>query len=184
MTPARPVDVWIDSSLGAPALPGVTAGGRNDAVAPAGSPVADSVTRLLKLPPSGATTRLNWATPPGCTLCVGVAALTTYVPADPTPEMAADCGEPAALSATEIAAPKVAAEAGVKLTVMVQVAPAASDPPQLFVAPKLLAFVPFTEMLVMVSGVVPGLDSVMGSGVADVLMVVLGNVSGFGLSTA
>ena len=168
----------------APELPGVTEGGRNEYCAPAGSPVAESVTTLLKLPPSGAMTRLNWATAPGWMLCVGVEALTTYVPAEPIPEMAADCGEPAALSATEIAALKVAAEAGVKVTVMVQVAPAASEAGQLLVWPKLLVLAPVIEMLEMVRGVFPGLESVMGRGVAEVLMVVLGNASGFGLSTA
>jgi len=117
-------------------------------------------------------------------LCVGVEALTTYVPADPAPEIVADCGEPAALSATEIAALKVAADAGAKVTVMVHVAPAASEAGQLLVWPKLLALVPVTEMLVMMRGVLPGLDSVIGRGVAEVLMVVLGNASGFGLSTA
>jgi hypothetical protein len=79
---------------------------------------------------------------------------------------------------------RVAAEAGVKLTVMAQEAPAANEAPQLFVSPKLLALAPVTAMLVMVKGALPGLDRVMGSGVAGVLMVVLGNVSGFGLSTA
>ena len=49
----------------------------------------------------------------------------------PVPVMTADCGEPAALSATEIAAVRAAAEAGVKVTVMVQAAPAASEVPQL-----------------------------------------------------
>lgn len=127
---------------------------------------------------------LNWATAPGSMLSVGVEELTVYVPADPVPVMTADCGEPAALSATEIAAVKLAAEAGVKLTVMVQVAPAARDAPQLLVWPKLLAFAPVAEMLVIVSAVLPGFDNVMGRGVADVLMVVLGKASGFGLRTA
>jgi hypothetical protein len=174
----------MDITLGAPALPGVTAGGRNETVAPAGSPVAESATRLLKLPPSGAIVRLYWATAPGWMLAEGVEELTTYVPAEPIPEMAADCGEPAALSATEIAALKVAADAGVKVTVIVQVAPAASEAGQLLVWPKLLALVPVTEMLVMMRGVLPGLDSAMGRGAAEVLMVVLGKVSEVGPNTA
>jgi hypothetical protein len=114
----------------------------------------------------------------------GVVELTTYVPALPVPVMAADCGEPAALSTTETEAERLAAEVGVKVTVMVQVAPAARDAPQVFVWPKLLAFVPVMEMLVMVRAALPGFDSVIGSGVAGVLIVVLGNASGFGLSTA
>jgi hypothetical protein len=174
----------MDITLGAPALPGVTAGGRNETVAPAGKPVAESVTRLLKLPPSGATTRLICATAPGWTVADGVGALTTYVPALPTPVIVADCGDPAALSATEIAAVRVAAVPGVKVTMMVQLAPAASVAPQLLVSPKLLALAPVTEMLLMASGVLPGFDNVTGSGVAGVLMVVLGKLSGLGLSTA
>jgi UDP:flavonoid glycosyltransferase YjiC (YdhE family) len=110
--------------------------------------------------------------------------LTTYVPAEPIPEMAADCGEPPALSATEIEAVRLAAEAGVNVTVIVQVAPTASELPQLFDCPKLLAFVPVTEMLEMVRAAVPGFDNVMGSAAAAVPTRVLGKASGFGLSTA
>jgi hypothetical protein len=102
----------------------------------------------------------------------------------PVPVIVADCGEPVALSATEIAAVRLAAEAGVKVTVMVQVAPAASVVPQLLVWPKLLALAPVTEMLVIARVVVPGFDSVMGRAVAEVPTVVLGKASGFGLSTA
>src|ERR1017187_8770434 len=123
---------------------------------------------------------LNCATAPGWTLSDGVEEATTNVPALPVPVTTPDCGEPAALSATEIAAVKLAAEVGVKVTVMVQVAPAANVVPQVLVSPKLLALVPVTEMLVMVRAVFPGFDNVMGSGVADVLMVVLGKASGLG----
>lgn len=110
--------------------------------------------------------------------------MTTYVPALPVPVTTADCGDPAALSATEIAAVRVAAEVGVKPTVMVQVAPATSVAPQLLVSEKLPALVPVTEILVIVRAVLPGFDSVMGNAVAGVLIMVLGNASGFGLSTA
>ena len=110
--------------------------------------------------------------------------MTVYVPALPMPVMTADCGEPAALSATEIAAVSVAAEVGAKVTVMVQVAAGASDEPQVLVSPKLEALAPVTEMPVMASAVLPGLDNVMGSGVAEVLMVVLEKASGLGVSTA
>ena len=120
---------------------------------------------------------------PGWTLAVGVGTLTTKVPADPRPVMTADCGDPAALSETEIAAVRVAAVVGVKVTVMVQVAPAASDAPQVLVWLKLLALAPVTEMPVMLSGALPGFDSVMGS-VDEVLIVVLEKVSGFGLNAA
>jgi hypothetical protein len=102
----------------------------------------------------------------------------------PVPVTAADCGDPLALSATEMAAVRLAAVAGVNVTVIVQLAPAAREVPQLFVCPKLLALVPVTEMLVMVSAAVPGFESVIGNGVAAVPISVLGNASGFGLSSA
>ena len=104
--------------------------------------------------------------------------------AEPVPDRLTDCGEPVALSATEIAALRLPADAGVKVTVMVQVALAANEEPQLLVSPKLLAFVPVTEMLVMVRAAVPGFDSVMGKAVAGVPTSVLGKASGLGLSTA
>ena len=96
----------------------------------------------------------------------------------------ADCGEPVALSATEIAALRLPADAGVKVTVMVQVALAANEEPQLLVSPKLLALVPVTAMLVMVRAAVPGFDRVMGNAVAAVPTRVLGKASGLGASIA
>ena len=96
----------------------------------------------------------------------------------------ADCGEPVALSATEMAALSAPVAPGVKVTVIVQVAPTASDAPQLFACPKLLALAPVTEILVIVSAAVPGFDSVIGSAVAAVPTTVPGNASGLGLSTA
>ena len=97
---------------------------------------------------------------------------------------AAVCGEPVALSTTEIAALRLPADPGVNVTVMVQLPPAASDVPQLLLWPKLLELVPVTEMLVMASAAVPGFDSVIGSAAAAVPTSVLGKASGFGLSTA
>jgi len=97
---------------------------------------------------------------------------------------AADCGEPVALSATEIAAVRLPVAPGVNVPVIVQLPPAATELPQLFVCPKLLAFAPVTEMLAIVSAAVPGFDSVIGSAVAAVPTSVLGNANGLGLSTA
>ena len=102
----------------------------------------------------------------------------------PVPVTTADCGEPDALSATEIAALRLVAVAGVNVTVIVQVAAAASEVPQLLVCAKLLALVPVTEMLVIVNAAVPGFDSVIGNAVAEVPTGVFGNASGFGLSAA
>jgi len=44
------------------------------------------------------------------------------------------CGEPAALSVTVSVAPRLVADAGVKVTEMVQLAPASSEAPQVLVA--------------------------------------------------
>ena len=89
-----------------------------------------------------------------------------------------------ALSTTEIDALRLPVEAGVKVTLMVQEAPAASEAPQLFDWPKLLELVPVTEMLVMVSAAVPEFDSVIGKAAAAVPTSVLGKASGLGLSVA
>ena len=52
---------------------------------------------------------------------------------------------------------------GVKVTEIVQFFPGASDPVQLFVCEKSLAFVPVTAMLLMVNDVVPVLVKVVSS---------------------
>ena len=51
----------------------------------------------------------------------------------PVPVNATVCGEPVALSATETVAEKLAAEAGVNVTEMEQLAPAARELPQVLV---------------------------------------------------
>jgi hypothetical protein len=102
----------------------------------------------------------------------------------PVPVRAAVCGEPVALSTTDIEALRLPAEAGVNVTVMVQLAPAASEVPQLLLSPKLLELVPMTEMLVMVSAAVPAFDSVIGKAVAAVPIKVPGKASGFGVRAA
>lgn len=71
------------------------------------------------------------------------------------------CGELDALSATESVAVKLAADAGVKVTEMVQFALAASVLPQVVVAAsKSLGFVPVILMAMPVSEAVPVLKSV------------------------
>jgi hypothetical protein len=76
------------------------------------------------------------------------------------------------------------ADPGVNVTVIVQFAPTASELPQLFDCPKLLAFVPVTEMLEIARAAVPGFDKVMGSAVAAVPTSVPEKASGFGLRVA
>lgn len=78
----------------------------------------------------------------------------------PVPVRAAVWGLPEALSLTESVALRVPPAVGVKVTLIVQLPPAATDEPQLLVWEKSPLFVPVTEMLVMLSAVLPELDSV------------------------
>lgn len=94
------------------------------------------------------------------------------------------CGDPEALSTTEIAALRPPAAAGVNVTVTVQLAPAATEAPQVLVWPKLLALVPVMEIAVIVKAVVPGFDNVIGIVAAELPTFVFGNVNGLGLNTA
>ena len=65
------------------------------------------------------------------------------------------CGEPAALSATETVAAKLAAEAGVKVIAMEQLALAASDSPQVLVWAKSVGLAPVMVMELMLSAALP-----------------------------
>src|SRR5580698_9257426 len=129
-------------------MPGVTVAGLKRAVAPDGSPVVVSVTALLKISPAGvvATTTLKVAAAPAETVWEDGLALTEKSPTGviPVPLRAVVCGAPTALSATESVAVKLVAEAGVKVTETVQLAPAASDWPQLLLWPKSPELVPAT----------------------------------------
>lgn len=78
----------------------------------------------------------------------------------PVPDKVTVCGEPAALSVTESVALKLAADAGVKVTEMMQLAPAASELPQVLVWAKSAAFAPVIAMPVIASAALPELDSV------------------------
>jgi hypothetical protein len=81
--------------------------------------------------------------------------------ADPVPLRVTVCGEPAALSVTESAAERLVAEAGVNVTEIVQLDPAASDAPQVFIdMAKSLGFAPVMAMLPMVSAALPVFISV------------------------
>ena len=78
----------------------------------------------------------------------------------PSPVSVADCGEPTALSTTEMVAATFAMEVGINVTEMGQLAPPASVPPQVLVSAKLVALVPPMLMLVMLTAVLPVLESV------------------------
>jgi hypothetical protein len=103
----------------------------------------------------------------------------------PVPVSVTVCGLPVALSVTEIAALKLAAEAGVKVTEIVQVAVTASVIPQVLAEiVKSVGFVPVSVMLLMVSGALPELVRTVDIAVAVLLTGVLGKASVVGESEA
>ena len=75
----------------------------------------------------------------------------------PVPARLRDCALPPLLSITLMAAMRVPTAEGVKVTRIVQLAPAAIELPQLFVCAKLLAFAPESVRLVMPNAALPGL---------------------------
>lgn len=77
------------------------------------------------------------------------------VDAIPVPDSVTDCGLPVALSATESEAVRVPDAVGVKVTMMLQVLPAAREVPHTFVWEKSPALVPMMEMPVMLSAALP-----------------------------
>jgi hypothetical protein len=77
---------------------------------------------------------------------VGLSETAGAGPEVPVPVRVTVCGEPAALSTTETAAVKLATEAGVKVTEIEQLAPAASEPPQVLVWAKSVGLVPVMEI--------------------------------------
>ena len=81
--------------------------------------------------------------------------------ASPVPERATDWGLLAAVSATITDAVRVPAAAGLKVTLMVQLAPAATELAQLFVWVKSLAFTPKTATPVTFKSPLPVLDRVI-----------------------
>jgi hypothetical protein len=80
----------------------------------------------------------------------------------PVPDRGTDWGLPVALSATLIEAERLPLAAGVKVTLTVQLAPAATDVPQLLVWEKSVALTPKIAMLVMPSGPFPEFVIVTG----------------------
>ena len=124
---------------------------------------------------------------PDCVLKVsdvGERAATGAVGAVPVPVRATVCGDPVALSATESVAEKLAAEAGLKITEIVQSAPTATELPQVFVSLKSAAFVPVMLMPLIASAAEPILVSVTLFATEFVPVVVFGKASDAGLSDA
>ncbi len=73
----------------------------------------------------------------------------------PDPLRVTFCGLPIALSVIVTFADRFPAAVGVKVTPMLQLAPAATEPPQLFVWAKSPLLVPVTAILLMLSAVLP-----------------------------
>jgi len=78
----------------------------------------------------------------------------------PVPLRATDCGVPAALSATVRLAERLPVVVGVSVTLMIQLAPAATLEPQVEVCEKLAAFTPLMAIAEMFSGAKPVFISV------------------------
>ncbi len=75
----------------------------------------------------------------------------------PVPVRLTDCGLPVALSVTVTAAVRVPLAAGVKVTLIVQLAPAGTELPQVLVWAKSLAFVPVIARLEIPKAALPEL---------------------------
>ena len=73
----------------------------------------------------------------------------------PVPERLTDCGLPLALSVMLTEAVRLPLAAGVNVTLMVQLAPAATELPHVLVWAKSLALVPVKARLVMLKAAVP-----------------------------
>ena len=116
---------------------------------------------------------------------VGESVATGAAGATPVPVNATVCGEPVALSETERDAPKLAADAGVKVTPMLQVPRDASDVPQVLVeTAKSAGLAPVMLTPEIASAALPGLDRVMDWAVAIAPTVVFVNATVVGESTA
>ena len=83
----------------------------------------------------------------------------------PVPERPTVCGLPLALSAMLSVAARAPLAEGVKVRLRVQLAPAATELPQVLVWAKLLALVPVTARLLMLRAALPELVSVIGRAV-------------------
>ena len=159
---AAVVEVLIVNVEVAEVLPGVTVDCEKVAVAPGGSPVAVRVTAGIVAPFCALTMTENCADSPREIDCAGVDEATTKSGVVvPVPVRLTVCGEPVALSVTRMLPVALPVVTGAKVTEMAQLAPAASDAPQLLVSlnspirGELGAVMP-----VMVSGTLPVLLSV------------------------
>jgi hypothetical protein len=99
----------------------------------------------------------------GASVAVGVPA------AAPVPDSVTDCGLPVALSAMETDALRAPLAVGLKVTLIVQLAEAATLDPQVLVCEKSPAFVPPMVTPLIVNAAAPVFDSVITCAALDVL---------------
>lgn len=145
----------------APADPGVTVGELKTAVAPDGSPETDIATALSYAPPCGITVIFIFAVLPEVALTGLSGPVNEYVGACvPDPDKLTVSGLPAALSVIVTAPTRDPTAVGVKLTLMLHCAPAATFDPQLSDSWKSPLFAPVTAMLPIVRPTDPGTDRV------------------------
>jgi hypothetical protein len=118
----------------APLGVGVTVDGVSLQLAPSGAPAQVNATGVVK-PPSPVTVTVMLVLPPAATVAVVGAAVRVKSGLEliPVPERVAVCGLLVSLSATPRVAVADAAVVGVKVTLIVQVAPTASVVPQMLV---------------------------------------------------
>jgi hypothetical protein len=141
--------------------PGVTLVGWNVPVAPVGNPLTVNVTALLNDPFSGVTVMVYVAEPPAEIVCGPVGELIVNVGAgDPVPFSVVVCGAPVALSATDSVAVRLAADAGVNVTLIVHVCCGVREAGHSFDSAKSLGFVPVRVIPVIDSAVLPVFVSV------------------------
>lgn len=143
--------------------PGVTDAGLKVAVAPGGIPLAESATTFGNVPFFAATVIEYCTLPPAAMACAAVVDDKLKVGtggAVPVPLRMTLCGDPAALSATDTVAEKLAAEDGVKLTDIEQDALAANELLQVLISAKSAGLDPAIEIPLMVSATVPVFFSV------------------------
>jgi len=127
----------------------------------AGAPVQANVTNWLK-PPAGETVTVKFAVCPAETVAeaeeAGANEKSCPVPVSAT--VCGLCGLSVALSVILSVPVRVPAAAGEKVTLMVQLAPPATLPPQLSVSANSEAFVPLVATLEMIKAELPVLLNV------------------------
>jgi hypothetical protein len=158
------------------AAPGVTCAGLKLHPIVESNPVQLNVIAFVKLPPAGVSVMVNVAMPPADTVAVDVPV--DCVKSSPVPDMVVVLGLAVPSCATEMVAVLFPVAVGLKVTVIVQFAPAAMEPLHVFVCVNSEAFAPAKVIPLIAVTTGPELVSVR---FFVVLLLVIGvplNVSG------